>query len=127
MCDQTSLVGMAEVPQCPTDPVRGLSLRQTEHMDENLPGGVANAGQVTRQDDAVLRPSNPCRRCRSGSGGLISIVADCRQVQVVGHGSDQVRHFIGGISESDVVEYGNSLGGDAVSSVLFVKNALSHL
>ena len=60
-------------------------------------------------------------------GGLISIVADCGQVQVVGHSSDQVRHFIGGISESDVVEYGNSLGGDAVSTVLFVKNGLSHL
>jgi hypothetical protein len=34
MCDHTSMECMAEVPQCPTDPVRGLSLRQTEHMDE---------------------------------------------------------------------------------------------
>src|SRR5665213_4093139 len=45
--------------------------------------------------------------------GLISIVADCGQVQVVGHDSDQVRHCISGITESDVVEYGNSLDGDA--------------
>jgi hypothetical protein len=57
-------------------------------------------------------------------GRLISIVADCGQVQVVGHSSDQVRHFIGGIGESDVVEYGSSLGGYAVCAVLFVKNAL---
>jgi hypothetical protein len=27
-------------------------------VDQNLPGGVANAGQVTRRGDVVLRPSN---------------------------------------------------------------------
>ena len=63
--------------------------------------------------------------CHSGSG-LISTFADCGQVQVVGHGSDQVRHFIGGISESNVVEYGSWPGGHAVCAVWFVKSALSH-
>ena len=75
---------------------------------------------------AVGRKPNGDRH-RSGSGGLISIVADCGQVQVVGHGSDQVRHFIGRIGEFDVVEYGNSLGDDAVCAVLFVKNAPSQM
>jgi len=28
-------------------------------VDGELPGGVANAGQVFRQSDSVLRPSNP--------------------------------------------------------------------
>jgi hypothetical protein len=38
----------------------------------------------------------------------------------------QVRHFIGGISESNVVEYGSWPGGHAVCAVWFVKSALSH-
>jgi Phosphotransferase enzyme family len=33
--------------------------RQTVQVDGSLPGGVANAGEVIRQGDSVLRPSNP--------------------------------------------------------------------
>lgn len=32
---------------------------QTEGVEEDLAGGVANAGQVSREGDHVLRPSNP--------------------------------------------------------------------
>ncbi len=37
----------------------GDSPRQTVQVDEELPGGVANAGQVFRRGNSVLRPSNP--------------------------------------------------------------------
>jgi len=32
---------------------------QTEGVEEDLAGGVANAGQVSRENGHVLRPSNP--------------------------------------------------------------------
>ena len=57
---------------------------------------------------------------------LVSVVADCGQVQVIGHCSDQVRHVFAVTSECDV-ECGFRLRCGVVSADFFIKNALSHL